>query len=151
MLAARIQPMKRSLVLAALAAAVFAARAEPAVTVSDPWVRATIAEQTTTAAYLNITARQDSTLVGVSTPVSASAQVHEMKMEGDVMRMRAVDAVPLPAGRAVAFKPGAYHLMLTGLRHALKAGDVVPLTLTVQSAGGQREDVQVRAAVRTGP
>jgi copper(I)-binding protein len=71
-----------------------------------------------------------------------------MKMVGDLMKMRAVDALPLPAGQAVEFKPNGYHLMLTGLKAPVKAGDVVPLTLVVEDAKGRRETVDVKATAR---
>jgi len=74
--------------------------------------------------------------------------VHEMKMAGDMMKMRAVDAVPLPAGQPVEFKPNGYHLMLTGLKAPLKAGDVVPIRLVVEDAKGKRQTVDVKAVAR---
>ncbi len=71
---------------------------------------------------MRLTARQPMQLIGVTTPVAGTAEVHEMKQEGDIMRMRQVAKVDLPAGQTVEFKPGGYHLMLMDLKQALKPG-----------------------------
>ena len=130
-------------------AAVFASAAAHAqVTVTDPWVRTTVAQQTTTAAYMTITSLQGGKLVDATSPVAASAEVHEMKMDGDMMKMRSVDALPLPMGKAVELKPSGYHMMLMGLKAPLKAGDVVPIKLVIEDAKGQRKTVDVKATAR---
>jgi copper(I)-binding protein len=131
-----------------LAAALLAGAAHAQVSVDKPWVRTTVAQQTTTAAYLTITSAKGGKLVSASSPAAASVDVHEMKMDGDLMKMRAVDAVPLPAGRPVEFKPNGLHVMLTGLKAPLKAGDVVPIKLVVEDAKGKRETVDVKAVAR---
>jgi len=138
--------MKRIAVLAA--AALLAAAAHAQVTVDKPWVRTTVAQQTTTAAYLTITSAQGGKLVSASSPAAAAVDVHEMKMAGDMMKMRAVDALALPAGKPVEFKPNGYHLMMTGLKAPVKAGDVVPIKLVVEDAKGKRETVEVKATAR---
>ncbi|HTD07123.1 copper chaperone PCu(A)C, partial [Undibacterium sp.] len=104
-----------------LAASLLASAAQAQVTVATPWVRTTVAQQSTTAAYLTITSAQGGRLVSASSPVAAAVDVHEMKMEGDLMKMRMVDSLPLPAGQPVEFKPNGYHLMMTGLKAPLKA------------------------------
>ena len=86
-------------------------------------------------------------LVGVSTPVAGVAEVHEMTMEGDVMKMRAVPALDLPAGRAVELKPGGYHLMLMELKGSLKPGSTVPLTLLLRDAAGTQSKVELKVPV----
>ena len=139
--------MKKIATFAAVALLATAA-AQAQVTVDKPWVRTTVAQQTTTAAYLTITSAKGGKLVSASSPVAASVDVHEMKMDGDMMKMRAVDAVPLPAGRPVEFKPNGLHVMLTGLKAPLKAGDVVPIRLVVEDAKGKRETVDVKATAR---
>ena len=132
-----------------LAAAVFASAAAHAqVTVDKPWIRTTVAQQTTTAAYLTITSAKGGKLVSASSPAAASVDVHEMKMDGDLMKMRAVDSLALPAGQPVEFKPNGLHIMLTGLKAPVKAGDVVPIRLVVEDAKGKRETVDVKAAAR---
>ena len=139
--------MKKIATFAAVALLATAA-AQAQVTVDKPWVRTTVAQQTTTAAYLTITSARGGKLVSASSPVAASVDVHEMKMDGDMMKMRAVDAVPLPAGQPVEFKPNGLHVMLTGLKAPLKAGDVVPIRLVVEDAKGKRETVDVKATAR---
>lgn len=124
------------------------ATAHAQVSVAKPWVRTTVAQQTTTAAYLTITSAQGGKLVSASSPIAANVDLHEMKMAGDLMKMRAVDTLPLPAGQAVELKPNGYHLMMTGLKAPVKAGDTVPLTLVVEDAKGKRETVEVKAAAR---
>ena len=117
--------------------------------VEGAWVRSTVAGQQGTGAFMKITARQPMQLIGVSSPVAGTAEVHEMKMEGDIMRMRQVAKVDLPAGRTVEFKPGGYHLMLMDLKQALKPGTAVPLTLVFRDANGVERKLELKAAVAT--
>ena len=131
-----------------LAAALLAGAAHAQVTVDKPWVRTTVPQQTTSAAYLTITSVQGGKLVEASSPAAASVEVHEMKMEGEMMKMRGVDALPLPAGKPVELKPNGLHIMLTGLKAPLKAGDVVPIKLVVEDAKGKRQTVDVKATAR---
>ena len=139
---------KPALLLAAAVFAGAAAHAHAQVTVADAWVRTTVAQQTTSAAYMRITSAQGGRLVEASSPVAASAEVHEMKMAGDMMKMRAVDTLPLPAGKPVELKPNGLHMMLVGLKAPLKAGDVVPIKLVVEDAKGKRQTVDVKATAR---
>lgn len=120
----------------------------PAVEVQDAWVRATVAQQKSTGAFMRLTAKADSRVVAARSPVAGVVEVHEMAMEKDVMRMRAVPALALPAGQTVELKPGGYHVMLMDLKAPVKAGEVVPLTLTLESASGQRSTLEVQAEVR---
>ena len=131
-----------------LAATLLASAAHAQVTVDKPWVRTTVPQQTTSAAYLTITSVQAGRLVDASSPLAASVEVHEMKMEGEMMKMRSVDALPLPAGQPVELKPNGLHIMLTGLKAPLKAGDVVPIKLVVEDAKGKRQTVDVKATAR---
>ena len=116
--------------------------------IEDPWVRATVAGQPSSGAFMRITADTDSTLLSVTSPVAKDVQIHEMSMTNDVMRMGPVDAVPLPAGKTVALDPDGYHVMLMGLNGQIKEGDQVPLTLTVKNAKGETELVKVTAPAR---
>ena len=137
---------KSALLLAAALLASAAAHAQ--VTIDKPWVRTTVPQQTTTAAYLTITSVAGGKLVSASSPIAASVDVHEMKMDGDMMKMRSVDVVPLPAGKPVEFKPSGYHLMMTGLKAPVKFGDVVPLQLVIEDAKGKRQTVDVKATAK---
>lgn len=136
-----------TLVLAASLAAVFPAAAQ--VAVSDAWVRGTVAGQKATGAFMQLKSPTDTALVEASSPLAKFVEIHEMKMDGGVMRMNAVDRVPLPAGKSVELKPGSYHVMLFDLQQPLKGGDVVPLTLTFADQAGKKSTVEVRAAVRS--
>lgn len=118
--------------------------------VEGAWVRSAVAGQHGTGAFMKITAPRPMQLVGVSTPVASVAEVHEMKMDGDVMKMRAVPALDLPAGRTVELKSGGYHLMLMELKQSLKAGSTVPITLLLRDAAGaeSRLDLKVPVAAK---
>src|SRR3990172_3084591 len=123
------------------------ALAADAVSVGKPWVRATVPGQSVAGAYLDITAKADAVLVGVASPVAARAELHTMTMDGGVMKMRPLDKLDLPAGKTVNLKPGGHHVMLIDIRRELKAGESVPLTLTVQDPRGTRSTLQVDAEV----
>ena len=140
-------PAMRRLLLATALFTSFAAQAQ--VKVDDPWVRATVAPQKATGAFMQLTSAQPVKVVAVSSPVADMVEIHEMKMEDGVMKMRAVDALQLPTGQAVALKPGSYHVMLMGLKAPIKAGETVPLTLTVEGADGKRTGVEIKAQART--
>ena len=136
----------RRLLLASALLASFAAQAQ--VKVDDAWVRATVAPQKSTGAFMQLTSAKSVKVVAASSPVAAAVEIHEMKMEDGVMKMRAVDALALPAGQAVALKPGSYHVMLMGLKAPIKAGETVPLTLTVEAEDKQRTTLEVKAVAR---
>jgi len=136
----------RSIVIACALAAPSAALAQ--VAVMDPWVRGTVPAQKATGAFMQLKSAADATLVGVASPVAGVAEIHEMKMDGSVMKMGAVPKVDLPAGTVVTFGPGTYHVMLMDLKQPLKEGERVPLTLTFADTGGKRFTVDVQAPVR---
>jgi len=120
------------------------------VTVADAWVRVTVAAQRATGAFLKLTVQgADATLIAASSPVAGVTQIHEMAMSEGVMRMREVTGgVPLKAGQIFELKPGGYHIMMMDLKQPVKAGDLVPLTLTFKQANGQQITTQVDAEVR---
>ncbi|MFN9744265.1 MAG: copper chaperone PCu(A)C [Betaproteobacteria bacterium] len=125
-----------------------AGAAQAQVTVTDAWVRGTVAQQTATGLFAQITSAKGGRLVAGSSPAAGVVEIHEMKMEGSTMRMRAIAGLDLPAGQAVSLKPGGHHLMLMDLKQPLKTGETVPVSLVIETAGGQRETVQVQAVVR---
>lgn len=122
--------------------------ASAATSVSDAWIRGTVAHQKATGMYARITSSTGGKLVAARSPAAGVAEVHEMAMDGNTMRMRHVPALELPAGKTVALEPGGYHVMLMQLRRELAPGDIVPVTLVVETAAGQREEVTVNATVR---
>lgn len=136
--------------LAALLAAftVLAAQAQ-SVEVREAWARVTVQGQKVSGAFMKLTAKENTRLVGVSSPVAGITEVHEMKMDGDIMRMRAAPDVELPAGRTVEFKPGGYHVMLMDLKTALRRDSTIPLTLVFKNAKGVESELQVQLPVRT--
>ncbi|MBU0587079.1 MAG: copper chaperone PCu(A)C [Gammaproteobacteria bacterium] len=118
------------------------------VEVKDAWVRASVPSQKATGAFMKITAKEDAKLVAASSPVAGVVEVHEMKMEGDVMKMRAVaGGLDLPAGKTVELKSGGYHVMMMDLKTALKKGSSVPLTLVFKDAKGVESKVELSVPV----
>jgi copper(I)-binding protein len=123
-----------------------------AVDVRDAWVRASVPGQSGTGAFMKLKAPAGARLVGASTPVAGVAEVHEMKMEGDTMRMRAVEGgLALPARQTVELKPGGYHLMLMDLKQPLARDSTVPLTLRFEDAKGQKSTLDLKVPVLAGP
>lgn len=124
----------------ALAAAGLVAQAHEfklgAITIGHPYARSTAPGQPNGGAFLSLANQGgDDKLVAASADVAANVEVHQMAMDGNVMRMRQVDAVPLPAGKTVLLAPGGYHVMLLGLKAPLKEGDKFPLKLSFEKAG----------------
>ena len=115
--------------------------------VEGAWVRAAVPGQQSTGAYMRITAKEPMQLVGASTPVAAIADVHEMKMEGDVMHMRPAGTIALPAGKTLELKPGGYHLMLQDLKKPLEKGSTVPVTLVFRDARGRESRLELKLPV----
>ena len=118
------------------------------VKVEAPWVRATVPQQRVTGAFMTLTAGEPLRLVEARSPLAGNVEVHEMAMEGSVMKMRAIAALDLPAGKAVELKPGGHHVMLFELKRQIMAGETVPLTLVVVDPAGKRRDIEVSAQVR---
>ena len=137
--------MKKHL-LALLVVAAFGAQAQT--TVKDPWVRGTVAGQKATGMFGQVTSTTGGKLVAASSPMAGVVEIHEMAMDGNVMKMRAVSGLELPAGKAVDLKPGGYHVMLMDLKQELKPGDAVPVTLVIEGPGGKRESVEIKAPVK---
>lgn len=132
---------------AATAAGGGSAPTQPALKVEGAWVRSTVPGQQGTGAFMQLTAREPMQLVGASTPVAGTAEVHEMKMDGEVMKMRAVPRLELAAGRVVELKPGGYHLMLLDLKQQLPTGSTVPLTLLLRDAKGAQSSLELKVPV----
>ncbi|AHZ67918.1 MAG: copper chaperone PCu(A)C [Pseudomonas sp.] len=116
--------------------------------VDDAWVRATVAGQPSTGAFMTLQADSDSKLLSVQSPVAKTVQIHQSSMKDDVMSMRQVESVELPAGKPVSFDPHGYHVMLMDLTAQVKEGDKVPLILTVENAKGEKETIKVEAEAR---
>ena len=114
-------PMQKTFVLLT---ALLALGAQAQTTVKDPWVRGTVAGQKATGLFAQITSTSGGKLVSATSPVAGVVEIHEMVMDGNVMKMRAMPGLELPAGKTVELKPGGYHVMLMDLKQELKAGDI---------------------------
>ncbi|MFZ2739492.1 MAG: copper chaperone PCu(A)C [Burkholderiaceae bacterium] len=122
------------------------------VEIKEAWVRTSVQGQRATGAFMKITAKEDSTLVAVSSPVAGLTELHEMKMQADVMTMRAVvGGLNLPAGKTVELKPGGYHLMLMDLKTPLKKDSTVQLTLVFKDGKGVQSQLEIKLPVSLGP
>ncbi|NTV09729.1 MAG: copper chaperone PCu(A)C [Zoogloea sp.] len=142
--------MMRSYKLACLAALLCCAGSawSADLEVKEPWVRGTVQAQKATGAFMQLSSKQGVTVVGASSPVAGVVEIHEMSMADNMMKMRAVPRLEVPAGKTVELKPGSYHVMLMDLKQELKSGDIVPISLTVLGKGGKQEQVDVKAEVR---
>lgn len=135
--------------LSSILAMLVAANAFAQVSVEAPWVRESLPQQQATGAFMRLHAdAADVRLVGASSPLAEVAEIHEMRMTDNIARMQRVDAIPLKAGETVDLMSGGYHLMLMGLKGPMRKGQVVPLTLVFEYAGGRRESVTIGAPVR---
>lgn len=117
------------------------------ISVTDAWARATMPGQKVSGAYMQIQSDADARLISASSTAVPRVEVHEMKMDGDVMRMREVQSIELPKGKTVSLEPGGFHIMLMNLPKPIAAGEVIPLTLVVES-GGKQQTVEVKAEAR---
>lgn len=141
-------PFRPLLKLVAVVALMGATAVGAQTTASEPWARGTVAPQTVTGAFMSLKSPDAARLVSASTPVAGRVEIHEMKMVKDVMQMREMPGLDLPAGQTVTLKPGGYHLMLMDLKQPLKDGESVPLTLKVERAGKPAELLQLQVPVK---
>src|SRR4029079_9312290 len=137
--------LKCAVTIAALA---WALPATAEVSVADAWIRGTVPGQKVTGAFMQLASTTDTALVDVSSPSAKFVEIHEMKKEGNVMKMKAIDRLPIPSGKPVELTSSGYHMMLFELKAPLNAGDVVPLTLTFEDKSGKRSTIEVTATVR---
>lgn len=138
--------MMTAAALAAMTLSVFAAGED--IEVQNAWARATVKGQMATGAFMTLTAKEGTRLVGASSPVAGVAQVHEMKMENGVMKMAEVKGgLALPAGQAVELKPGGFHIMLMDLKAPLTTDGTVPVTLMFKDAKGVEHKAELKLPV----
>lgn len=117
------------------------------VSVEDPWVRGTVPQQQATGAFMLLKAESDARLVAAASPVAGLVEIHEMAMEYDVMKMREIPGLDLPAGQTIELKPGGYHVMLMQLKEQMVGGKNVPITLIFENAAGERFTQDIEAPV----
>ncbi len=152
-------PRIGALLAAALVVAVAATAAakdltQGAISVEDPWARATVGAGAGAAFFaIKNTGSADDQLVGAAAPVAKLAELHTHIKEGDVMRMRQIEEIDVPAGGTTTLQPGGLHVMLMGLKAPLTAGSSFPLTLSFAKAGDVTVEVEVRnvAAMKPSP
>ncbi len=141
--------MCASLLLSALLGGTAMAHPDAAhVKAEGAWARASVAGQQATGAFVRLTAQEPLQLVGVETPAAGAGEIHEMKMDGDVMRMRAIESLALPEGQTVELKPGGYHLMFQQLKAPLNDGVDVPVTLVFKDGKGEMSRLHLQVPVQ---
>lgn len=132
--------------LVSLAVLGLALSASAQIKVENAWVRATVPQQQATGAFMKITSSETVKLLAITTTVAKTNEIHEMKMEGDIMKMRAhLNGLEIRANTPLELKSGGYHLMMMELDKAINAGDVVPLKLEFTDAKGKDKIVTVNA------
>lgn len=125
-----------------------AAYAADDVAVKNAWARATAPGQRTASVYLDISSRSEAAIVSVSSPDAKSAEIHESRTEGGIMKMRRLDRLALPAKKSVSLAPGGLHVMLIDIAHPLQPKNKVHVEFTVETQGGKRSTIAVQAEVR---
>jgi len=118
------------------------------VTVKDAWIRATVPAAKAGGAFMQLQSAQDARLVEVRSPVAGTVEIHQMEMSGETMKMHAIAGLDLPAGKAVDLASGGYHVMLLDLKHQLKDGEMVPLTLLIQNKNKKAETLTINVPVK---
>ena len=143
--------MRLAITTTALALCALASQAQTALKVETPWARPTVQGQAAGGGFLRIVGGAASdTLLGASADIAGRVELHSMSMEGDVMRMRQVDKIAVPAGQTIELKPGGLHVMFMDLKTPLKTGLSFPLTLNFEKAGAVKVDVRVQPSAPAG-
>ena len=119
----------------------------PQISISEAWSRATVAGQSSAAAYLTIAnnGNGDERLLQVSTPIGQPS-LHSTTLDKGVMRMRPLASIDIPAHSTVDLKPGGTHIMIMGVKRPLAAGSSFPMTLKFDRSGDRAVTVAVRPA-----
>lgn len=142
--------LRRATLVCAMATLLCQGALAQTVVVQNAWVRATVPGQTATGAFMSLSSAAGTRLKSISTPVAAVAELHEMRMEGNIMKMQALkDGLELPAGKTVELKPGGYHLMLMDLKMPLPKDSSIPLTLVFVDAKGVESRTELKVPVST--
>lgn len=119
--------------------------AQVLVDIDGAWARSTVPGQKVSGAYMTLTAKQDGVrLIGASSSFARKVEIHEMRMEGDVMRMKHIPELQLTKDQGVSLAPGAYHLMLFGLKQALPERTLIPITLQFVDAKGINRNLPIQ-------
>jgi periplasmic copper chaperone A len=127
----------------AVATLLLAGAATAQVTIHNAWARPTVPGQQGGGGFMTLQSPVADKLLSGSTPVAERFELHTMAMEGDVMKMREIKAIDLPAGQKVELKPGGLHVMFIGIKEPLKLGSKVPVTLKFEKAGEVKVEFEV--------
>lgn len=122
---------------------------EPKIEIADAWVRATAPGQEVGAAYMTLQSTTDTSMIKAESSAAGSVEIHSMTMEDGVMKMRMLESLDLPAGKAVKLEPGGFHLMLFDLKNPLKAGEAAEFTLHFKGKDGTTRSMKVSAPIKT--
>lgn len=125
------------------------AKADSDITISDAWARATAPGQKVAAAYMNLLSKEGATLVKAESNLAGSVEIHSMTMENDVMKMRMLDELVMPAGKIVSLEPGGNHLMLFNLKQPLDAGKEAEFKLYFRTGAGETKSMSVIMPIKT--
>ncbi len=131
-----------------LAATATLSYAQENITIHNPWVKATYPGQNISAGYMTITSANDTTLVKIESDVSESVEIHSMKMENNVMKMRMLDSLSLAAGKPYKLEPAGYHFMLFDLKKPLIDAQTVNFELTFKNKQNIEFKQSVKATVK---
>ena len=137
------------LLVAGALLAMSAAAADLGVAVNDAWGRATAPGQDSGSVQFSITSQKEAKLVSITSPAAGAVEIHSMTHEDGKMKMRAVESIALPAGKAVDLGKNGNHVMLINLKQPLKAGDTVPLTLTIEFADKHKVTLDAKAEIKS--
>ena len=139
--------MHRTLLQLLLGISLIGSAQADTVKIENAWVRATAPGQKVAGGFMDLTADADMTLIGGSSPVSKSVELHFMRMDNGVMEMRQMKEIALPKDKTVRLEPGDLHVMFIGLKSQIKPGQKVPITLFVKGTDGKEQKliVQVEA------
>lgn len=139
---------QKTKIIGALGTLFFSAAALAQLSAVEPWARATVPAQKAAGAFVQLKSEKDAVLLGAETSAAGVVEIHEMRMDGDMMRMRQIGALKLPAGQTVSLQPGGYHFMLLDLKQPLNPGTKIPLRLRFQENGKFPQTLDVQVEVR---
>ena len=125
------------------------AKAESDIIISNAWAKATVPGQQVAAAYMSLRSKEGATLVKAESNLAGTTELHSMTMENDVMKMRMLKELPIPAGKTVNLEPGGYHLMLFDLKQPLEAGKNAELKLHFRTNAGNMQSMTLNLPIKT--
>lgn len=138
----------RSVLFTLLVAISACAVAENDISISNAWARATAPGQKVAAAYMDLSSKEGATLVKAETSIAGIVEIHSMTMENDVMKMRMLNELVLPAGQTVSLAPSGYHLMLFDLKQSLDAGQSAAFKLHFKTKSGETRIISVDLPIK---